>query len=490
MKTRTQNSDVPVLIVEDSRTQAEYLEHILEGEGYPVDIATDGSEALEKIKQKPPKIVLTDIIMPEMDGYDLCRAIKRNKDLSHIPVILVTQLFDPADLMKGLEAGADNIIIKPFEPEHVLSRITSTLQSPVRPDSEGTEPTLEVSLEGKTHHIPASHFQTPAILLSTYEHALRKNTELQEAHDRLAAENENLHQRIANLEQGSGKNVVPGNFSGSAPFPASAGTGTYGQSQTITGSEERFRRIAELSPIPLSVIDGSRNFRFLNKQFEEHFGYTLKDIPTEKDWLATAFRTSARSKNLILIWKQALECAGDEPRYKFPITAKDGSVRPVEIYPLPLPDGEVFVVYQDLLDKRESNRLRSVLESIVNSSNDAIIGKSLDGTIMSWNKAAERYYGYLAEEVTGKSIDCIVPPELREQLALFLKRVGNGETIDRFDTIRLKKDGSRIEVCVTLSPIRNDDGQIIGISTIAQNIAERKKYEVSRMFNQQVLHRR
>ncbi len=109
---------------------------------------------------------------------------------------------------------------------------------------------------------------------------------------------------------------------------------------------------------------------------------------------------------------------------------------------------------------------------------------------MSWNKSAERYYGYLAEEVIGKSIDIIVPPELRDQLSLFLRRAGNGETIDRFDTVRLRKDGSRIEVCVTLSPIRGEDGHIIGISTIAQNIAERKKYEVNRMFNQQVLHRR
>lgn len=490
MKTQNQNSGVPVLIAEDSRTQAEYLQHILECAGYTVDIAVDGSEALEKIKIRQPKIVLTDIIMPEMDGYDLCRAIKHNKDLAHIPVILVTQLFDPADLIKGLEAGADNIIIKPFEPEHVISRITSTLQSPVRMNSGGNEPTLEVSLEGTTHYLPASHFQTPAILLSTYEHALKKNTELQEAHDRLLAENESLYQQLADLGREHARNAASGSSSDTLFSPATTGPGTAVQSVPILGSEERFRKIAELSPIPLSVIDRSHNFRFLNIKFIEHFGYTLDDIPTVKDWLAQAFRTSARSKNMIQIWNQELECDDDEHRHKFPITGKDGKIHQVEIHPIPLPAGEILIVFQDLLDRRESNRLRSVLESIVNSSNDAIIGKSLDGTIMSWNKAAERYYGYLAEEISGKSIDLIVPVELREQLALFLKRVGNGETIDRFDTIRLKKDGSRIEVCVTLSPIRNDDGQIIGISTIAQNIAERKKYEVSRMFNQQVLHRR
>ena len=126
----------------------------------------------------------------------------------------------------------------------------------------------------------------------------------------------------------------------------------------------------------------------------------------------------------------------------------------------------------------------------MNSSNDAIIGKTLDGTIQSWNKSAERYYGYLAEDVIGKHISLIIPQELHDQIPLFLRRVASGETIERFDTFRVRKDGTRIDVCVTLSPIKDEDGHIIGISTIAQNIAERKKSDVSRIFRQQVLHRR
>ena len=103
---------------------------------------------------------------------------------------------------------------------------------------------------------------------------------------------------------------------------------------------------------------------------------------------------------------------------------------------------------------------------------------------MSWNKAAERYYGYLAEEMLGKPISLIIPREFRDQVPLFLRRVATGETIERFDTIRLRKDGSRVEVCVTLSPIKDEEGHIVGISTIAQNIAERKKSDVSRIFRQ------
>ena len=191
-------------------------------------------------------------------------------------------------------------------------------------------------------------------------------------------------------------------------------------------------------------------------------------------------------------WKQGRgqEAWNEGKSPLFPVTCKDGKTRQIHYCPITLTGGEQCIVYEDLTDKSESERLRSVLVSIVNSSNDAIIGKKLDGTIMSWNKAAERYYGYLAEEVIGKSIEIIIPPELRVHLPVFLRRVGSGETIERFDTVRLRKDGSRIAVSLTISPIRDDEGHTIGISTIAQNIAEREKNEVSRMFREQVLHRR
>jgi PAS domain S-box-containing protein len=108
----------------------------------------------------------------------------------------------------------------------------------------------------------------------------------------------------------------------------------------------------------------------------------------------------------------------------------------------------------------------------VDSSNDAIIGKTLDGIIISWNRAAERIYGYLADEVIGRSIEIIIPPALRDQLPLFLQRVRTGEGIAHFRTVRVRKDGTSIRVSVTLSPIRDEGGRIFGISTIARNIAD------------------
>jgi PAS domain S-box-containing protein len=262
------------------------------------------------------------------------------------------------------------------------------------------------------------------------------------------------------------------------------------QALKIRESEERFRMITEFSPFPISFIDCSGKYQYLNKKFENLFGYSLSDIPTENDWFSRAFPGYEERMNVIRAWRQGSgheEWNAVKPLL-FPVTCKDGTVRQIHFCPITLVTGEQFVVYEDLSDKMESDRLRSVLASIVNSSNDAIIGKSLDGIILSWNKSAERYYGFLAEEVIGKSIDLIVPPELRDQLSLFLRRVGTGETIENYETVRLRKDGSRLDVRVTLAPIKDEEGHIIGISTLAQNIAERKKSDAGRIFRQQVLH--
>lgn len=201
MTKQAENASTKILVVEDSRTQAEYLCHILKSNGYEVGLAVNGNDALAQVRIEHPAMVLTDILMPEMDGYALCRAIKQDPDLASIPVILVTQLFDPADLIKGLEAGANNIIIKPFEPEHVISRITGTLQSLAQAGSDDEEASLEVSLAGKKHLIPANRLRTPAILLSTYDHALKNNAELQEAQKRLTALNGDLQQKVEELQE-------------------------------------------------------------------------------------------------------------------------------------------------------------------------------------------------------------------------------------------------------------------------------------------------
>jgi len=243
-------------------------------------------------------------------------------------------------------------------------------------------------------------------------------------------------------------------------------------------SEERFRMIANLSPFPISIMDDASNYRYLNKMFEQLFGYMLADIPTGKDWFRKAFPNENERQAVILTWKNAVEKSSpyDVRSLIYPVTCKNGTVRQVQFFPVTLENGEQFVVYEDLTPKNESERLRSILASIVESSNDAIIGKTLDGTIISWNNAAEQIYGYRADEIIGKSIAVIISPELREQLPFFLERIRNGERIENFRTMRVRKDGSRIPVSITLSPIRDQYGHIFGISTIAKSISENNEH--------------
>ena len=120
---------------------------------------------------------------------------------------------------------------------------------------------------------------------------------------------------------------------------------------------------------------------------------------------------------------------------------------------------------------------QSLLAAIVASSDDAIVSKTLDGTITSWNKGAERLFGFTAQEAIGKSIHLIVPPEGREQVSEILDRIQHGERVDHLDVVRVRKDGVRVNVSLTVSPVHDRHGHIIGASKTARDITTRKAWE-------------
>jgi PAS domain S-box-containing protein len=120
---------------------------------------------------------------------------------------------------------------------------------------------------------------------------------------------------------------------------------------------------------------------------------------------------------------------------------------------------------------------RSLLASIVDSSDDAIVSKDLDGVIVSWNRGAERLFGYSAEQAVGKPITILIPPELQDEEPKILGRIRRGERIDHYETTRLRKDGSKIHVSLTVSPVKNAEGRITGASKIARDITERRRAE-------------
>jgi len=176
-----------ILVVEDSKTQARWLGLLLKQQGYETTVAYDGKEALEMLSGMMPDVVVTDIMMPEMDGFELCRRIKEDDKLGGIPVILLTALSDPSDVLHAIKCGADNFITKPYDPDFLLSRVEQTLKNRALKPSAAGSGVEKVVFAGEEHEVPARRTHVVPLLLSTYEEAVLKNAELKESLDTIRA---------------------------------------------------------------------------------------------------------------------------------------------------------------------------------------------------------------------------------------------------------------------------------------------------------------
>jgi len=132
-------------------------------------------------------------------------------------------------------------------------------------------------------------------------------------------------------------------------------------------------------------------------------------------------------------------------------------------------------------DRRQTEAASAYLASIVESCDDAILGKTLDGTVVSWNTGAERIYGYTAAEMIGRSISVLIPPYRPEQLPEIYDSIKQGKGVDGLETVRIRKDGTAVEVSLTISPIRDAGGRVVGASTVAHDITRRKQEEHERL---------
>lgn len=200
------SDNVSILVAEDSRIQAKILEEKLLAAGYDVRVAENGAVALEKIRAQKPDLVISDIEMPQMTGYELCHAVKSDPELRSIPFILLSTLSEPEDIIRGLHSGADNYVTKPYDPNYLLTRVESALATPVG-DEEEEQQQLDVTLAGTRYSVAAGRQQVLNLLVSTFENAVEKNKELARtneeltvAKDQLTASNQTLEALNEKLE--------------------------------------------------------------------------------------------------------------------------------------------------------------------------------------------------------------------------------------------------------------------------------------------------
>lgn len=200
---------------------------------------------------------------------------------------------------------------------------------------------------------------------------------------------------------------------------------------------------------------------------EEYVGQHISKFHVDRDvidgGLARLFRGDSLSK-----FSARMRC-------------KNGSIRKVLIDSNSLWDNGRFVhsrcLMFDVTEQKRQEETRSLLAAIVSASDDAIVSKTLEGTIVSWNQGAQRVFGYSEAEAVGRSIDLIIPPERRPEEREILSRIRKGERVDHFETVRVAKDGRRLDVSLTISPVRDDSGRVIGASKVARDITERKQMD-------------
>ncbi len=203
-------SSVNILIVEDSFTQAEHLRFILEDNGFTIRTAGNGAEALQLIQQQIPTLVITDINMPLMDGYELCRAIRSHTIFKSIPVILLTSLYDPKDVFTALECGADSFITKPYHEESLVKQIRVLLSgSQFRYHQMGSK-SITFSMPGSDQPVSADIDRIMNLLMTTYSAAVEKNRQLAAVHDDLMMMNEKLEEMVAERTASLEKEIEEG----------------------------------------------------------------------------------------------------------------------------------------------------------------------------------------------------------------------------------------------------------------------------------------
>src|SRR5690242_1645763 len=240
---------------------------------------------------------------------------------------------------------------------------------------------------------------------------------------------------------------------------------------TPGGAEERFRGLLEAAPDAMVIVDDTGIIKLVNAQTEALFGHGREEllgrpvellIPHRFHAQHTAHRSGYTTNRQVRPMGAGLELHG---------LRKDGTEFPVEISLSPMETADGLLVsaaVRDVSDRKAAEARINELAALVESSQDAILAKTLDGYITYWNAAAGRLYGYTAEEAIGRHVSLLAPAERQDDIRALLKRLRHGEKVEHFETLRVTKNGSLLDVDVTLWPTRDTGGKVVGACAIVR----------------------
>jgi PAS domain S-box-containing protein len=251
--------------------------------------------------------------------------------------------------------------------------------------------------------------------------------------------------------------------------------------EAIRQSELLYHTVIEQATENIFLVEAdTRRIIESNPAFQVTLGYTEEELKSMTLYDIVAADRKSIDMNIQRSLRQRRRLVG-ERKYR----RKDGSLVDVEVSAsIILHKGRetLCVVAHDITERKRAEVVNSRLAAIVESSDDAIIGKTLDGIITSWNRGAQQIYGYSVEEIVGKPISVLAPTDRYDEIPSILDKVRRGAPVNHYETVRLNKDGERIDVSLTVSPIIDSSGNVVGASTIARDITERKRIEEAQRF--------
>jgi PAS domain S-box-containing protein len=431
---------VNILLVDDEVRNLDVLESILISPDYRLVRAETAQQALMALIDGEFAAIVLDIQMPGTNGIELAHLIKQRKRTKHIPIIFLTAYFqDHKDILQGYEVGAADYLTKPIDPKILKSKIA-----------------VFVELFQKTRELAAinSAMENEIAQRLKAEQALRQaNNELEA---RVQERTEQLMQANDELRRGN---------------------------TAVRESEQRYSQLVSSLPAAVYTTDAKGRVTLFNQAVVDLWG--RRPEVGEDLWCGSykIFRPDGTDLPLdqcpMAITLKEGRAVRDQ---EIVIERPDGTRRSILPYPDPIRDtsGKIVGAVNMLLDITENKRAEEALRrlaAIVQSSDDAIISKDLNSIIASWNRGAERLFGYKAEEVIGRPITILMPLERRSEESGIIERIRRGEHVEHYETIRQRKDGSLVEISLTISPIRDANGKIIGASKIGRDITRQKQAE-------------
>ena len=292
------DKQISILVVEDSPTQAEQLKYLLEDRGYKVLLAADGREGLDVARRTMPAIVISDILMPVMNGYELACEMKHDDGLKHIPVILITSLMDRKEVIHKAAVAADGYFTKPFDNQYLLEKIESLISMPNHDEDEPGTGGIEISFGGESYVITAGRRQALNFLLSIYENAVQQNSDLILMQKELQALNDKLEDMVTD------------------------------RTRQLEASEKSFRTLAENAHDGILIINENGGTVYVNKMTADITGFSIDELQNMgiEKLIHPDELSEARE-----ICRRRLEGIQDQGHHETVIVRKDGRHVPVEI---------------------------------------------------------------------------------------------------------------------------------------------------------------